>query len=132
MSDKYSLYLDTSNPEAVMAIYKGGNISKKVVWQGHRELSATLSKKLLEISKKEKINVEDIEGIYVFIGPGSFTGLRIGISFANALSYGLGIPIYAVRRKEKINFLRPRKIVIPKYGAPAKITKAKKANNHKP
>lgn len=37
--------------------------------------------------------LHNIQGILVYKGPGSFTGLRIGISTANSLTYSLGIPI---------------------------------------
>ncbi len=36
---------------------------------------------------------EDLEGIEVEKGPGSFTGLRVGVSVANALGFALGIPV---------------------------------------
>ena len=43
--------------------------------------------------KLESTAMTDIEIIEVFTGPGSFTGLRVGISIANALSFALQIPI---------------------------------------
>lgn len=128
MSEKnnYILYLDTSEPEAVIAIYDGDKPLLEEKWQAHRELSATLSGKYEEVLKKTKLKQEELGGIIVFQGPGSFTGLRIGISFANALAYGLSVPIYGTKEKGKSELTNPGEIVVPEYGAPPKITKAKK------
>lgn len=46
-----------------------------------------------EILKKYNLKSEDLNSIEVNPGPGSFTGLRVGISVANALSFVLKIPI---------------------------------------
>jgi tRNA threonylcarbamoyladenosine biosynthesis protein TsaB len=124
--NKYILYLDTSEPEAVIAIYDGDKLLTEKRWEGYRELSITLSKKYLGLLREAKIKQNDLLGICVFTGPGSFTGLRIGISFANGLSYGLGIPVYETTKKGKLNFNSPKKVVVPRYGSEPKITKSKK------
>lgn len=41
----------------------------------------------------DKVNWKDLEGIEVETGPGSFTGLRVGVSVANTLGFALGIPV---------------------------------------
>jgi tRNA threonylcarbamoyladenosine biosynthesis protein TsaB len=124
--NNYYLYLDTSEPQAVLGVYKEEEMIKEIKWEAHRELSRTLSGKYQEILKKAKVKQEDLTGICVFSGPGSFTGLRIGISFANALAYGLGIPIYETRKKNILNTKNPKKIIVPFYGSPPKITKPRK------
>ena len=45
------------------------------------------------LCKKAGITVQEIKKIYVERGPGSFTGLRVGVAVANALSFALGIPV---------------------------------------
>jgi tRNA threonylcarbamoyladenosine biosynthesis protein TsaB len=139
------LYLDTSEPEAVLAIYQGDKLLCENRWPAHRELSATLTnkyQKLLDtvasaiLSQEELQQLQHLEqfqriqqsltGVVVFAGPGSFTGLRIGISFANALAYALQIPIYETRAKKKFNLSKPKKIIVPFYGAPPHITQPKK------
>ncbi|WP_299222755.1 tRNA (adenosine(37)-N6)-threonylcarbamoyltransferase complex dimerization subunit type 1 TsaB [uncultured Psychroserpens sp.] len=49
-----------------------------------------------EVVKSAKINRENIDAIAVSKGPGSYTGLRIGVSAAKGLSYALGIPLISV------------------------------------
>ena len=46
-----------------------------------------------EILKKHKIDTEDLSAIQINVGPGSYTGLRVGLAIANTLSYVLKIPI---------------------------------------
>lgn len=46
-----------------------------------------------KLLKSQKLEFKDLKGIEVEIGPGSFTGLRIGVSVANALGFSLGIPV---------------------------------------
>lgn len=48
------------------------------------------------ILKESRININECEGIAVSIGPGSFTGLRIGLSAVKALAFGAGLPIYPI------------------------------------
>jgi tRNA threonylcarbamoyladenosine biosynthesis protein TsaB len=124
--DKYYLYLDTSEPEAELIVFQGNNFLIQRKWMAHRELSKTLSGEYQKIMKKARIERKDLSGICVFSGPGSFTGLRIGISFANALAFGLDIPVYETKKKGILNTRNPKKIVIPFYGSEPRITKPKK------
>ncbi|MCL4437453.1 L-threonylcarbamoyladenylate synthase [Patescibacteria group bacterium] len=59
-----------------------------------------------KILKKHKLNIKNIKKIEVNQGPGSFTGIRVGISVANVLSFVLKIPV---------NSQRAKKYVAPKY-----------------
>lgn len=46
-----------------------------------------------KILKKHKVSLKDLTEIKVNTGPGSFTGLRVGVSVANTLGWALGIPV---------------------------------------
>jgi tRNA threonylcarbamoyl adenosine modification protein YeaZ len=77
--------------------------------------------------------LKNLTGIIVFTGPGSFTGLRIGISVANALAFGLGISVVGSSGQEwikngamQITKTPTGKFVMPVYGAKPHITKQKK------
>ena len=45
------------------------------------------------ILKAVNLKVEDLDGFAVSAGPGSFTGLRVGVAVANAIGWALGIPV---------------------------------------
>ena len=55
------------------------------------------------ILKKYKINVANLDGIAISEGPGSYTGLRIGMSLAKGLAVTVGIPIIPVPTLEVMN-----------------------------
>lgn len=83
------LYMDTSSSEEI-TIKLDGKIFKT---KARKEKSQKLLPFIDEILKKEKKKVEDIKEIEVNTGPGSFTGLRIGVSVANAIGWALDIPV---------------------------------------
>jgi tRNA threonylcarbamoyladenosine biosynthesis protein TsaB len=89
------LTLRTDKPESELGLYDDEKQLAYEVWHAHRELAETIHKKLAEILKKASKDLSDIEGVICFKGPGSFTGLRIGLSVGNALAYAQSIPIIA-------------------------------------
>ena len=93
------LTLRTEKPEAEIGIYLDHEKKEYLTWQAHRELSDTIHENILKLLNQDKIDFKDIEGIVIYKGPGSFTGLRIGFSVANALAYSLSIPIVATNEK---------------------------------
>lgn len=83
------LYIDTSNSLKT----KVGLDNKIYKFETKNHKSQKLLSLIDKILKKNKKSIKDISGIKVNLGPGSFTGLRVGISVANALSWVLDIPI---------------------------------------
>ena len=127
------LTIRTDKPEAEVGLYDGQNQLAYEVWQAHRELSVTIHKKIDNILASQGKTLKDLQGIVCFAGPGSFTGLRIGITVADALAYGLNIPIVAAENPgwiengiDRLQNNENDKIALPKYGAPVHITEPKK------
>lgn len=128
------LTIRTDKPEAEIGVFtaKGEELSYHT-WLAHRELSATILTTIRTQLDAQNATFNDITGIVVFKGPGSFTGLRIGITVANTLSYGLGVPIVGGEgddwRTTGIAALQAGKndkLVLPEYGAEAHITQPRK------
>ncbi|MBI2285845.1 tRNA (adenosine(37)-N6)-threonylcarbamoyltransferase complex dimerization subunit type 1 TsaB [Candidatus Saccharibacteria bacterium] len=127
------LAIRSDKPEAELYIYEGKDRLAEVKWQAHRQLTETIHNRINEILDSSSISLKEVQGIICFKGPGSFTGLRIGLSVANALAYAQEVPIVARGGKDwleqGINDLlggKNDKIVTPQYGAPAKTTSPKK------
>src|ERR1700694_4379725 len=87
------LTVRTDKPEAEIGLYDNEKQLVYEVWLAHRKLAETIHKKIAELLNTINKNLSDIEGIVCFKGPGSFTGLRIGLTVANALAYAQNIPI---------------------------------------
>src|SRR4051794_37039602 len=85
--------LRTDKPEAEIGIFEDSTQIAYFTWEAHRQLAENLHGKLAELLQKNGKTLQDINGIVVFKGPGSFTGLRIGITVANAVAYSLNVPI---------------------------------------
>lgn len=126
------LTIRTDKPAAEVGLYDDETQLVYEVWQAHRELSDTIHKKIKAILESQNKDFKDIEGIVCYKGPGSFTGLRIGITVADAFAYGLDIPIVAATDdwiEQGIKRLKAgenERIALPHYGAPVHITKQKK------
>lgn len=128
--------LRTDKPEAELRLYDDAAQVAYETWHAHRELAETLHQKIQTVLESHGKQLSDLQGIVCFEGPGSFTGLRIGLTVANALAYSYHIPIVATHDDSHeswsdcgIRRLRAGEsdaIALPVYGAPAIVTTPKK------
>ncbi len=102
-------------------------------WQAGRELARDMLGYLRDKLAEHDIALADIAGIGVYRGPGSYTGLRIGMTVLNTLASSLAIPIVGVVDDSWQADALARlaggdddKIVLPEYGGEAHITAPKK------
>lgn len=87
------LYINTKDREKVtVSLKKDGKLVDRLS-EENKYGSQVLLPLIEKILKKHKLKYEDLESIEVETGPGSFTGIRVGVSVANALGYTLGIPV---------------------------------------
>ena len=129
----YILTLRTDKPEAEIGLFCDGIEKAYYRWEAHRSLAESLHTKIRLILDQEKISLHELNGIAVYQGPGSFTGLRIGAAVANALAAGLELPIVGVEHEAWLSQALQRleagdddKVVVPEYGALPHITSPKK------
>ena len=128
------LGLKTDNPEAELYLLSpAGDTLAQLIWHADRQLAHSLLSKINELMASQHANLGTLSGIVVFQGPGSFTGLRIGITVANTLSSSLGVPIvgsggddWLVSGARQLAHGQNIQLVLPQYGAPARITTQKK------
>lgn len=122
------ILLDTSTPICRLSI-----VRNDVVVDHEWEAGRTLARDLLAYLDEKTGGLKQIKGIGIMQGPGSFTGLRIGMAVANTLADSLGLPIVgAVGDSWRDNALERLKsgendqIVLPVYGSDPHITKPKR------
>ncbi len=82
--------------------------------------------------KRSKVTPKQLTKVIVCSGPGSFTGIRVGVSLAQALGFGLQIPVIAITKNKvpndllKLVAIQGGKHLTVHYGQKPNITKAKK------
>ena len=127
------LTVRTDKPEAEIGLYDNQRQLAYVTWQAHRELAETVQQRIESLLRQQAKQLSDLQGVAVFKGPGSFTGLRIGLTVANALASALKIPIVAdggddwlLAGVAKLVKGQDSRIALPEYGAEPHITPQKK------
>ena len=126
------LTMRTDKPEAEVGLFMDSKQLAHQKWQAHRLLAETIHQKLHEVLKAQGKQLADVEGLVIFKGPGSFTGLRIGVSVANALADALDIPIvgetgdeWREKGLQKLQNGSDDGLITPEYGSPPHITQPK-------
>lgn len=127
------LTIRTDKPEAEVGLYEDTIVLENFLWQAHRQLAETLHATIRDLFLRNNRQLQDVDGIVCFQGPGSFTGLRIGLTVANTLAYSFAVPIVAVQGEDfapvgvrRLIQAENDKLAIPFYGADVHITAQKK------
>jgi tRNA threonylcarbamoyl adenosine modification protein YeaZ len=94
------LVIDTSTSYAAIALVQGYQIISELVWRCGSNHSVELSTRLLDLLNQNKVSINTLDCIIVARGPGSFNGLRVGVSEAKAIAFSLGIPIVGISTLE--------------------------------
>lgn len=124
------LFIDTSTDQSMVKLLRNGKVVDEKFWAGHGDLSETLLTKTQELLRNNKLKLSNLDQIAVNLGPGSYTGLRIGVTTANFLAWSLNLPIIAATiYHDKLSFIRVKKqqFILPKYQHPAYITRPRVA-----
>ncbi|EHR98410.1 tRNA (adenosine(37)-N6)-threonylcarbamoyltransferase complex dimerization subunit type 1 TsaB [Staphylococcus epidermidis] len=90
------LLIDTSNQPLSVAIMKDNEVIAEKTTNIKKNHSVQLMPEIAEILSESKINKAEITDIVVAEGPGSYTGLRIGVTVAKTLAYALNTNLYGV------------------------------------
>ena len=90
------LNIDTATENAYISISKEGIILSEAIYNEQRDHGKFLHPGIQELIKKASISIEQLDAISVAAGPGSYTGLRVGMATAKGLCYGLNKPLIAV------------------------------------
>ena len=93
MTSKTLLALETSSTVCGVSIAHGEDILSLTEELVHRKHAEILPKFIESALQQGQKSFEELDAIAVSIGPGSFTGLRIGLGFAKGMAYAHGLPI---------------------------------------
>ncbi len=126
------LLLNTSTPTCYLVLIEG-DTRYTTEWEANRDLANGLLGFIQNALQEQGKTWKDLTGLVAYKGPGSFTGLRIGITVLNTVAYSEAIPIVGATGNdwEKVGVERllageSDKIVLPEYGGEANITTPRK------
>lgn len=101
------LAIDTSTDQASIALTSELELRAELTWVTGRNHSRQLSTSVRSLLSAADATVENLSGVVVAIGPGSFSGIRVALSAAKALCVALSIPIVGVGTLDVIAFAAP-------------------------
>jgi tRNA threonylcarbamoyladenosine biosynthesis protein TsaB len=94
------LSIDTASDIASIALSRDGEVQAERTWRCERNHTVELLPAIQGLMDEAAIATSDLEAVFVSLGPGMYTGLRVGISIAQGLARALGIPALGVGRLE--------------------------------
>ena len=92
---RFLVAIDTASDQAGLALFDGTRVSE-LSWPAARAQTASLLTALQQLLELNGATIETVGAIAVASGPGSFSGLRVGIGAAKGLALGLGCPIIGI------------------------------------
>lgn len=128
------LALRTDSPTSELYLLESdGSELTQDIWEAGNNLSDELLSHVQALLKSQGADWQAVSGIIAYQGPGSFTGLRIGLTVANTLAYAQGVSIVGSKgetwMEDGLAELGNQPVgaqVMPEYGRQANITKPRK------
>jgi tRNA threonylcarbamoyladenosine biosynthesis protein TsaB len=90
------LAVDTSTQIASAALYDGVSVRAEMTWESPRRHTMELTPQVVAMLNQLGIDASALAGLAVALGPGSFTGLRVGLALAKGLALARAIPLIGI------------------------------------
>lgn len=104
-----TLAIDTSTPAVTAALHDGSDVVAETVVADARRHTELLSPQIMDVLAQAGASVHDVTDIAVGVGPGPFTGLRVGLATARVLAAAVDVPVHGVCSLDIIAFaIAPR------------------------
>ncbi len=91
------LAIDTATRSAGLAVHDGASVRAEFTWDTADHHTVELMPRVVEMLTQIDVPIDQIGGLAVSIGPGSFTGVRVGVAAAKGLALARSLPIVGVR-----------------------------------
>src|SRR5574342_1070022 len=98
------LAVDTATRNAGVALYNTEGIQAEITWRSRENHTVELTAQIAHLLELGKTAKKDLKAIGVALGPGSFTGLRVGMSVAKGVAFALSIPIIGIPTLDAIAY----------------------------
>ena len=96
MQPIYILQVNTALGEASISISKDGELVYELTNSNQHDHASFLQPAILEVCKACGIGLDRLNAVAIINGPGSYTGLRVGLASAKGICYALGIPLICI------------------------------------
>ncbi|HID61858.1 MAG TPA: tRNA (adenosine(37)-N6)-threonylcarbamoyltransferase complex dimerization subunit type 1 TsaB [Anaerolineae bacterium] len=103
------LAIDTATRVPSLALYDGERVVAEETWHSANGHTVELVPSIVRMLKRQRISPSQLQGIAVALGPGSFTGLRIGLSVAKGLALTLAIPLIGIPTLDALIYAQARR-----------------------
>src|SRR6266498_5439009 len=90
------LAVDTSTAQVGLALYDGSQVISEYVWRSSQRHTVELAPAASELLMRCGFTMDDVRTLGVALGPGSFTSLRVGLSFVKGLALARHIPLIGI------------------------------------
>jgi tRNA threonylcarbamoyladenosine biosynthesis protein TsaB len=98
------LAIDTATRYASLALYDGARVISEETWRTANYHTVELMPAIVRMLERQGVSVEALQSVGVSLGPGSFTGLRIGMGVAKGLVLARDIPLLGVPTLETVAY----------------------------
>jgi tRNA threonylcarbamoyladenosine biosynthesis protein TsaB len=114
------LAIDTATRNASLAVYDGAVVRAEYSWDTADHHTADLMPRIVEMLRQIEVPIEQLTGLGVSIGPGSFTGVRVGVAAAKGLAIARDLPIVGVQTLDVLAYAhgwaKPPLVVVVRAG----------------
>lgn len=90
------LALDTATRFISLALYDGASVLAEHSWRTGVHHTVELAPQVALLLRRVGLATDELKGVAVALGPGSYTGLRIGLGFAKGLAFAQSLPLFGV------------------------------------
>lgn len=101
------LAVDTSTAQVGLALYDGVRVTGELLWHSRQHHTVELAPGLSELLTRTGSKIDDVKALGVALGPGSFTSLRVGLSFVKGLALARHLPLIGIPTLDVLAIAQP-------------------------
>src|SRR5919108_6091374 len=90
------LAVDTSTAQVGLAVYDGSQVISEYAWRSSQRHTVELAPAVSDLLRRCGLTIENIRGLGVALGPGSFTSLRVGLSLVKGIALARSLPLIGI------------------------------------
>ena len=112
-----SLFIDTALSYIRIALFKDNKLIDSINERCEKNMSALFDSKVEDLFKRNNLELTEVNKIYTVTGPGSFTGIRVGMTFSKVLAMALNQKITPISELQVLATTNTTKLKAPMIDA---------------